>query len=190
MKSPAGRVRFAGLVAAGLMLSACGSGADQDQAAAAPAAAAVAPAQSGDSAAASGAVPVPLRFTAAAVDGSMIDGTALAAKPTVAWFWTPWCSICRAEADEVAAMAERYAGRLNVVGIAGLGKVEDMKRFVAQTGVGGFTHAVDADGSLWRGFGVIGQPSFAFVHPDGEVEVVPGSLSPADLERRIDDLLA
>ncbi|MBA3744491.1 redoxin domain-containing protein, partial [Sporichthya sp.] len=135
-------------------------------------------------------VPVPLRFTAAAVDGSTIDGAALAAQPTVAWFWTPWCTICRAEAPDVAAAAAKFGDQVNFVGIAGLGQVSAMQRFVSDTGVGGFAHAVDSDGSIWQGFGVIGQPSFAFVHPDGQIEVVPGSMSPGDLEKRIAGLLA
>ncbi len=181
-------VSAAALAAAALVfLAGCGSGSDAGAAAPATAPAA-APATAGVGPATDAAVPAPMQFTAVAVDGSTVDGAALAAKPAVAWFWTPWCAICRSEAPEVAAMAEKYADRVNFVGIAGLGKVADMKRFVADTGVGGFAHAVDADGSIWRGFGVIGQPSFAFVHPDGTVEVVPGSLSPADLERRISGL--
>ncbi|MGQ0465711.1 MAG: redoxin domain-containing protein [Sporichthyaceae bacterium] len=176
-----------------LVLAGCGSG-GADAAAPPPPAIAqdqppAAPTQDQPPAAAADspkAVPAQLQFTAAAVDGSTIEGAALASKPTVAWFWTPWCSICRKESGTVSSMASKFGDRINVVGIAGKGSVADMARFVSDTGVGGFRHAVDADGGLWSRFGVIGQPSFAFIGSDGKVEVVPGVLSEADLDKRIE----
>lgn len=197
------RTRFPGLIAAvaaaGLVLSACGSGADSDQAQTPAAAVAPAPAApvadarpDADTAAETpAAVPVPaaLQFTAASVSGGTVEGAALLTKPTVAWFWAPWCSICRAEAPNVAAAQARFGDQVNFVGIAGRGPVEDMARFVADTDVGAFEHAVDADGGVWSGFKVISQPSFAFIHPDGSIETVTGSLGAKGLEKRIADLM-
>jgi len=165
------RVRAAASFAViGLVLGGCGSGSG-------PAATQSAPAPA--------VVPAALRFTASTVAGGTVRGADLLAKPTVAWFWTPWCTICRAEAPDIAAAQAQFGDRVNFVGIAGRGPVADMARFVADTKVGAFPHAVDADGRLWSGFKVVSQPSLAFIHPDGRIETVTGSMSPADLRERI-----
>lgn len=74
------------------------------------------------------------------------------------------------------AVAQAHAGAVQVVGVAGLGDVADMRDFVADTGTGSLTHVVDGDGAVWRTFGVVSQPTFAFVSAAGEVEVFAGSL--------------
>ncbi|MBA3286480.1 MAG: redoxin family protein [Acidimicrobiia bacterium] len=76
---------------------------------------------------------------ATTVDGDPYDASALAGRPTVAWFWAPWCVICRGEAPDVAAVAARYAGQVNFVGVAGLGANDEMRKFVTDTDVGAFT---------------------------------------------------
>lgn len=178
------------IAAAGLVLSACGSGSEQTNGAAA----AASPAPGAGIGGASGApgavtVPQPLKFTAATVSGGTIEGATLLSSPTVAWFWAPWCSICRAEAPDVAAAQAKFSGQVTFVGIAGRGPVRDMQQFIADTGVGSFEHAVDPDGRIWTGFRVLSQPAFAFIHPDGSIEMVNGSLSSASLEERIGGLL-
>ena len=45
--------------------------------------------------------------------------------------------------------APAYAGRVNFVGVAGLGPTEDMREFVVDSGDGGFPHLDDADGTIW-----------------------------------------
>jgi thiol-disulfide isomerase/thioredoxin len=121
-------------------------------------------------------------FTAATLDGGEFDSAARFAEgPTVLWFWAPWCTICRAEAPEVLAVAEEFAGEVTVVGVAGGGEAEEMADFVAATGTGGLEHVVDSDGAIWSDFGVVAQPAFAFVGRDGQVEVFNGSLPPDDL---------
>jgi thiol-disulfide isomerase/thioredoxin len=103
--------------------------------------------------------------------------------PVVYWFWAPWCTICRGEAPEVAQVAERYRGEVTFVGVAGLGPVSDMRDFVDETGVGGFEHAVDPDGSVWTGFGVVAQPSYVFVAADGQAVTYPGGLGGEALDK-------
>ncbi|MFJ9885168.1 redoxin domain-containing protein [Streptomyces sp. NPDC091287] len=72
-------------------------------------------------------VPQALRFTATTVDGKPFQADALAGKPTVLWFWAPWCPKCKAQATATAKVAADYAGRANVVGVAGMDKNEGMK---------------------------------------------------------------
>lgn len=119
----------------------------------------------------------PLDFTAPTLSGDRLDAGALAGTPVVLWFWAPWCTICRAEAPGVAAAAADLEGEVTVLGVPGRGGVEDMQRFVVETGTGTLEHVVDADGELWRRFGVVSQPSFAFVAPDGSAQVFGGALT-------------
>jgi thiol-disulfide isomerase/thioredoxin len=126
--------------------------------------------------------PTGIAFTARTLDGEEFDATqALEDQPTVLWFWTPWCVICRAEAPEVTAVAADLEGEVSFVGVAGRGEEAAMRDFVTETGTGGFPHIVDDDGSIWTGFGVIAQPAFAFIDRDGDVEVFAGSMPPDEL---------
>ncbi len=125
-----------------------------------------------------------LAFTAPSLAGGTVDAADLAGEPVVLWFWAPWCTICRAEAPEVADVAAELDGTVTVLGVPGLGAEADMRAFVADTGTGAITHLVDADGSLWQRFGVVSQPAFAFVSPDGGVETFGGSLGGDELRSR------
>ncbi len=127
-------------------------------------------------------------FTAETVDAGTFDSADLAGKPVVLWFWAPWCTVCRAEAPEVTAVAKDFAGEVTFVGVAGLGQAKDMRAFVDETGTGVFEHAIDADGSIWQQFGVVSQPAYAFISPDGSVETFTGSLPPADLQQATEEL--
>jgi hypothetical protein len=90
----------------------------------------------------------------------------------------------------VAAVAAEYEGRATFLGVPGRGAVEEMQAFVADTGTGRLTHVVDGDGALWRRFGVVGQPAFAFVGADGTARTFGGSLDAESLRRATDELLA
>lgn len=130
-------------------------------------------------------VPAELEFAADTVDGGSVEGAAYVGEPTVFWFWAPWCTICRGEAPTVRDTAASYDGSVEFVGVAGLGEVDQMQGFVADTGLDGMDHVVDEDGSIWEGFGVASQPAWAFVDADGGVEVVAGSLAEDDLDSRV-----
>jgi thiol-disulfide isomerase/thioredoxin len=131
-----------------------------------------------------------LAFTAPTLDGADLDASTLEGRAVVLWFWAPWCTICRAEAPDVVRVAQDLEGDVTFLGVPGLGRTANMHDFVADTGTGGFRHVVDVDGELWRRFGVISQPAFAFVAPDGSVEVFVGSLGEAELARRAAALAA
>ncbi|SDS76236.1 Thiol-disulfide isomerase or thioredoxin [Paraoerskovia marina] len=135
------------------------------------------------------AVPAAMDFTAPTVSGGEIDAAALAGEPTVFWFWAPWCTVCRGEAPSVTQVAEDLDGEVTFVGVAGLGETDAMVEFVDSTGVTGFEHVVDADGSIWTGFGVVSQPSFVFVDADGEMETVVGAMGLESLESTSRDLV-
>lgn len=116
-----------------------------------------------------------LKFTAETVDGETFDGTTLAGKDAVLWFWAPWCTECRREAPHFAA-AQADNPEVVFVGVAGLGETADMRDFVEDYDVDAFEHLADLDGALWQRFGVVQQPAYAFVDATGTVEVVRGEL--------------
>lgn len=70
---------------------------------------------------------------------------------------------------------------VSFVGVAGLSQVPAMKEFVDKYKLQGFAELADTDGTVWSKFGVTRQPAFAFIRPDGSIEVVKGLLSEPDL---------
>lgn len=117
-----------------------------------------------------------MSFTATTLQGQRLDGSSLSGRPVVLWFWTPWCTICRAEAPDVVAVAAELTGEVTFLGVPGRGPVEHMRAFVVDTGTGDMQHLVDSDGSLWRRFGVVSQPSFVFIDSAGVAELFGGAL--------------
>jgi thiol-disulfide isomerase/thioredoxin len=132
-------------------------------------------------------VPVKLRFIAKTLDGQEFHGQDLLGKAAVLWFWVPSCPVCQNGAlilDQVAASRPD----VNFVGVAGLDQVRAIKEFVKKYPMKRFTQLADTDGSVWANFGVTQQPAFAFIRPNGGIDVVNGPLSERDLMRRANDL--
>lgn len=129
-------------------------------------------------------------FAATTLDGAELASASFEGKPTVLWFWAPWCTICRAEGPEVSAAAAAFEGDVELIGVAGRGEVPDMESFVADTGTDALTHVIDDDGSIWADYGVVAQPAYAFVSADGSIDVVTGSLGEEALEERMAELAA
>lgn len=136
-----------------------------------------------------GATDGPPAFSAATVDGGELASASFAGEPTVLWFWAPWCTVCRAEAPDVAEAASDFDGDVELVGVAGRGSVEEMKGFVSDTGTDAITHVVDGDdGRIWADYGVTAQPAFAFIDAEGNVEVTAGSMGKDALEQKMTEL--
>ena len=106
-----------------------------------------------------------LKFTGTTLGGGSFNGSSLEGKPTVLWFWTPWCPFCNIEAPGVSEVSASNP-KVTFVGIAGRSDVGQMQGFVSKYGLN-FTNLNDADGSLWARFGVPWQPAYLFVRPDG-----------------------
>jgi thiol-disulfide isomerase/thioredoxin len=173
------------LVAAlALLLAGCGSGAAAGPALAGksgassfPAAPASAAGSSSPGASASGTAPaapavVPdaLKFTGTTLDGKPFDATKLAGGPVILWFWAPWCSTCMGQAWAVGELAQKYDGKVTMIGIAGLDQsTKAMDEFVAQGDVGNVTHLNDKAGVVWRKFGIKEQSVFVMIDRSGKV---------------------
>jgi len=161
------RLRLALPVAAALLTTACGVGGSGTEAGA-PAG----PSPGSATATASPLAVLPER----ALDGSRFDAAALDGQGVVLWFWAPWCTICRAEAPDVATVADQLAGEVTFVGVPGLGAESEMRGFVTDTGVEDMTHLPDLDGRVWRAYGIVSQPAFVFISPDGTATSFTGAL--------------
>jgi thiol-disulfide isomerase/thioredoxin len=183
-------------------LAACGRGSEPPEAAAPPPAvtttSATTPTTTGSAApAGSAAVTVPapqapdvLRFTGTTLAGAAFDGTSLAGKPAVFWFWAPWCPKCQAEGPAVAKIAEKYRNRVTVVGVAGLDpSTEKMNQFVERTGTSKLPQLNDTTGALYKHFRVTSQSSYLFIDPAGGTESATGPLDEDELSSLIEQHL-
>ncbi len=132
-------------------------------------------------------VPSQLQFAATTVDGKEFSGQSLAGKSAVVWFWAPWCSICQKEAPGVLDAA-RANPTVTFLGVAAQDQVPAMREFVSKYQVGWFEHVADTNAEVWKRFGVIQQPAFAFIKPDGTVELHNGTLSAQELAARTNAL--
>ncbi|MGI8652993.1 MAG: redoxin domain-containing protein [Geodermatophilaceae bacterium] len=132
----------------------------------------------------------PLQFTAQTIGDESFEGSSLAAKDSVLWFWAPWCTECRREAPELAAVQAGVGDEVTFVGVAGLGEIPEMQAFVEDYELAAFPHLADVDGSIWSRFGISRQPAYAFIDDSGEVEVVRGVLGEQGLADRVAELTA
>ena len=132
-------------------------------------------------------MPALLDFAGRTVDGGSFDGASLAGSPTVLWFWAPWCPTCRGQIPQVEALADDFGDRVDVVGIGSLDSAEAIADFAGD--VDGVTQLEDADGELWKRFGVTEQSSFVVLDADGEVAFEAGYGGSDDLADRVESLL-
>lgn len=138
----------------------------------------------GDATATAGGQTASVAFTGKTVDGAAFDSATLAGKPAVLWFWAPWCTTCRGQAPDVRSLADRSAGKVNVVGVAGLGENAAMRKFVASTGVGSIKHLSDEAGAVWKKYEVTQQSTYVLIDAAGKI-VFRGYLDGDNLSKRV-----
>jgi thiol-disulfide isomerase/thioredoxin len=136
-----------------------------------------------DRAAAAASQKADLNFTVATLDGATFQGASLAGRPALLWFWAPWCPTCAAQAPHVRQVAEKYAGKITVVGVGGLDEAAAMHRFVELTKVDDIVHLADEQGVVWRRLGVTAQSTYVLL-VSGAI-AYRGYLDDADLDRML-----
>jgi peroxiredoxin len=120
------------------------------------------------------------------VTGEEIDGTDLLYRDVVLWFWAPWCPICDAEAGALVNAMADFPEDVTVLGIAGLGDVRTSEAFISDhPGVDQFPNIYDEDGSIWRDFGVTGQPTMVLINQDGLSESYSGGYGQHDIVDKV-----
>lgn len=150
----------------------------------APAPAAPVPA----SGAGAAAVPASLTFTGKTLDGAPFDAATMAGKPTLLWFWAPWCATCASQASSITDLKEQYGDRLAILGIAGLGDNKAMHDFVRDLDVNTVPNLDDQAGKLWRRFHVTEQSVFVLIDRGGAIRHT-GWLDDVDLSAQITALV-
>ena len=170
------------IVLAAVLLAGCGSPAPSSGGAGRSA---VAPA----SATPASATPASATFTAATLGGGTFDSTTLAGRPAVLWFWAPWCPTCAGQARTVRALADRYRGKVTVLGVAGMDKPAEMDHFVDIFRLTGMTHLADEEGVVWKRFGIAEQSLYVLLDAAGQV-LYQGRLDDDELAERVESMLA
>ncbi len=132
-------------------------------------------------------VPALLQFEATTLDGAAFDGSSLVGKPTVLWFWAPWCTTCIGQIPQVEAVAAQYVGEANVVGVGGLDSDSAIEDFAAD--LDGLTSLVDDEGAIWQRFEIIEQSSFVILDADGQEVARSGYGDELDLSSEVAGLL-
>jgi thiol-disulfide isomerase/thioredoxin len=106
-----------------------------------------------------------LQFSATTLSGAPFNGVTLQGKPSVLWFWTPWCPFCNAEAPGISQVAAANRA-VTFVGVAAHSDVGAMQDFVSKYNLN-FTNLNDTDGSIWARYNVPWQPAYVFYRADG-----------------------
>ncbi|QPP05665.1 redoxin family protein [Streptomyces bathyalis] len=131
------------------------------------------------------ATPAKLQFTSQTLDGKAFKGASLADKPSVLWFWAPWCGTCQGQAAQTAKLADKYKGKINFIGVAGLDKTEPIKGFVKTQKVGNFPHLNDQKGAVWKKFGITQQSSFVMLDKNGKTVEQGAATTPDQLSEQV-----
>ena len=172
----------------GLLLAGCAdSGAGGDDVAKEPASSGSTASVDAPEPEAGSTVPATLDFTGTTVSGKPFEGASLSGRPTLLWFWAPWCPTCRGQIPQVEGIASDHAGKLNVIGIGSLDSAEAIAGFAGD--VDDVVHLEDVDGELWKRFGVTEQSSFVLLDADGTVVFEAGYGGTDDLDAQVDDVL-
>lgn len=131
-------------------------------------------------------VPAVLDFRSETIAGEEFDGASLAGRPTVFWFWAPWCPTCRGQVSGVGELAETYGDEVNVVGIGSLDERGAIEEFASEVSPD-VTLLADPDGAVWRHFGVTAQSTYHVLDATGR-EQASGYLDDAELAALVEDL--
>lgn len=178
-------MRFLPVALAGLVLAGCASTTGEGDTIQPTGSRPTPPSQTSTASAPAAQVPEILKFTATTVDGKPFDGASVAGKPTVFWFWAAWCPKCKGDAAQVRDLAKLMAGRVNVVGVAGLGSGEQgMKNFVDGYQLTAFPQIADDSGDVWKRFKVPSQHYYVVLDASGK-EIHRGPLTVAQLAEKL-----
>jgi thiol-disulfide isomerase/thioredoxin len=127
-----------------------------------------------------------LQFTGTTLGGAPFNGATLQGKPSVLWFWTPWCPFCNSEAPGLSRVAAANPA-VTFVGIAAHSDVGAVQNFVSKYNLN-FTNLNDADGSIWARYNVPWQPAWVFYRADGTSTFVnnpTSAMSQDEIARRV-----
>jgi thiol-disulfide isomerase/thioredoxin len=109
-------------------------------------------------------------------------------RPVVLNFFGSWCPPCVRELPALEAMAQRYRGRVQFVGVTFNDTREAARSLLDRAGVT-YPAAFDAKSDLAYDYGIQGMPTTLFIGPDGNLlEGRKGEFSEPQLQAVIDRL--
>src|SRR5437764_10621037 len=142
-------------------------------------------------------VPGTIRLTGAAKTFSLDDVRpgrppvaleAFRGRPVVLNFFGSWCPPCVRELPALEAMAQRYRGRIQFVGVTFNDARDSARGLLDRSGVS-YPAAFDAKSDLAYDYGIQGMPTTLFIGPDGNLlEGKKGEFSEPQLQAVIDRL--
>ena len=97
-----------------------------------------------------------------------LASVATAERPTLLWFWAPWCSVCNEEAPAIERLAADADGDLDVVAIGGRDKAANGPGFVSAHGLTTPTMLFDESMDVWQHYRIPAQPGAVLLDRDGQ----------------------
>ncbi|HEX6053910.1 MAG TPA: TlpA disulfide reductase family protein [Gemmatimonadaceae bacterium] len=88
-------------------------------------------------------------------------------KPTLLWFWAPWCPVCNGEAPKIQRLADDAGDTLQVVAIGGRDKIANAPEFVARHGLTSPMLLFDESMQVWEHYRIPGQPGAILLDTEG-----------------------
>ncbi|MGH2753227.1 MAG: TlpA family protein disulfide reductase [Actinomycetota bacterium] len=111
-------------------------------------------------------------------------------KPVVLNFWASWCVPCKDEAPMLSRAAAAFGDRVAFVGVDVKDAHSDAVAFVEDQDLD-YLHVRDEDETIFRDYGLTGQPETFFIDDEGViVEHVNGPLPQDALDQLVETLVA
>ena len=87
-------------------------------------------------------------------------------KPTLLWFWAPWCEVCNGEAPEIERLAAG-TDEVRVIAVGGRAGRSEGPAFVERHRLRTPEVFFDEPMKAWRAYRIIGQPAGILLDRDG-----------------------
>ena len=97
--------------------------------------------------------------------------------------------MCNHEAGSVEQAAQRWQGKVDVIGVAWNGDAASFNDFISRHSLT-FPQISDPQGDVFAHFDIPGQPAWVIVDAAGKATRVLGALEPADLDAAFNAALA
>lgn len=97
------------------------------------------------------------------------------AKPTLIWFWAPYCPSCRNESPSIEALAQRNLDNFTVLGLGTMNDLAQAKDFENLIDFNAVELVWDESGESWKPLGAWIQTSWMLLDAQGN-ELIPFKL--------------
>jgi peroxiredoxin len=128
------------------------------------------------------------RFDLPDAEGATVSLDSLRGRVVLLVFWASWCTVCRQDAPALRTFAERYGGRVAVVGIDWREPAAALVQWVDEFGLD-YPNLRDAGGVVAHRYGLTGVPEAWWIAPDGVARLhVVGPSTFEDLQRQYQEV--